>query len=82
MPLAYRIVGFTSTCVQSVLITAEVVSWILNHGEVHSIQRYVMKFVLDLQQISYFLLELRFSPSTPTKNDRHNIIEIWYQTLV
>jgi hypothetical protein len=33
-----------------------------DHGEVYSIQHYVIKFVTDLRQIGGFLLVLRFPP--------------------
>jgi hypothetical protein len=47
--------------VQSVPITTEAVSSNPVHGEVHSIQHYVIKFVSDLQQVSGFLgVKLRF----------------------
>jgi hypothetical protein len=54
--------------VQSVLITAKVVSLNPVHGEVYSIQHYAIKFV------SGFLWVLWFSP--PIKTDRHDITEI------
>jgi hypothetical protein len=59
--------------VQSVpiTITTNVVSSNPVHGEVYSIQHYVMKFIGDLQQISGFLGVLRFPP--PIK---HVITEI------
>ena len=41
------------------------------HGQVYSIQHYVMKFVSDLRQFGGFLL----SPSN-NKADRHDITEI------
>ena len=44
------------------------------HGEVYSIQQYVIKFVCDLRQVSGFLCVLRFPPSI--KTDRHDITEI------
>jgi hypothetical protein len=50
--------------VQSVPITkcAEVVSSNPIHGEVHSIQHYVIQFVSDLRQVGGILLVLRFPP--------------------
>jgi hypothetical protein len=36
-------------------ITTKVVSWNPVHGEVHSIQHYVIMFVSDLRQVSGFL---------------------------
>ena len=47
--------------VQSVSIT-KVVSSNPAHGEVNSIQQYVIKFVSDLRQIGGFLQVLRFPP--------------------
>jgi hypothetical protein len=53
------------------LITTKVVSSNLVHGEVYSIQHYVIKFVSDLRQVGCFL---RFPP--PKTNDRHDVTEI------
>ena len=47
---------------QLVLITTKVVSSNPVHGEVYSIQQYVIKFVSDLQQNSVFLWVLQFPP--------------------
>jgi hypothetical protein len=47
--------------VQSVPITTQVVSSNLIHGEVYSIQYYVIKFVSDLRQVGGFLQVLRTS---------------------
>jgi hypothetical protein len=47
---------------QSVPITTEVVSSNPVHGEVYSIQQYVIKFVSDLRQVSGFLHVLWFPP--------------------
>jgi hypothetical protein len=44
---------------QSVPITTKVVSTNPSHGEVYSIQHYVIKFVSDLQQVGG---HLRFPP--------------------
>ena len=60
--------------VQAVPIITKVVSSNPVHGEVCSIQHYVIKFVSDLQQVSGFLQVLRFPP--PIKTDRHDIAEI------
>jgi hypothetical protein len=46
------VVGFTTTCVIS---ASKVVSSNPAHGEVYSIQRYVIKFVSDLRQVCAFL---------------------------
>jgi hypothetical protein len=48
--------------VQSVPITTKVVSSNTVHGEVHSIQHYVIKFVSNLRQVGEFLQVLRFPP--------------------
>ena len=47
---------------QSVPINFKVVSLNPAHGEVYSIQHYVIKFVSDLQQVCGFLCVLPFSP--------------------
>jgi hypothetical protein len=43
-------------------ITAKVVSSNPVHGEVYSIQHYVIQFVSDLRQVSDFLRVFRFHP--------------------
>jgi hypothetical protein len=48
--------------VHLVPITTKVVSSNLVHGEVCSIQHYVIKFVSDLRQVGGFLRVLRFLP--------------------
>ena len=48
--------------VQSEPITTTVVSSNPVHGEVYSIQHYVIKYSSDLQQVSDFLVVLRFPP--------------------
>jgi hypothetical protein len=48
--------------VQSMPITTKGVSTNPVHGEVYSIQHYVIKFVSDLRQIGGFLQVLRFPP--------------------
>jgi hypothetical protein len=48
--------------IQSVLITTKIVSSNPVHGEVYSIQHYVIKFVSDLWQVSGFLQVLRIPP--------------------
>jgi hypothetical protein len=60
------IVGFTTTYMQSVPITTNVVSSNPVHGEVYSIQHYVIKFVSDLRQIGGFLRW--FSSTNKTSN--------------
>ena len=47
----------------AVPVATKVVSSNPSHGEVYSIQHYVIKFVSDLQQVSGFLLVLRFPPT-------------------
>jgi len=60
--------------VQSVPITTNVVSSNPVHGEVYSIQQYVIKFVSDLRQVG------GFPPGIPVastnKTDSHDITEI------
>ncbi len=48
--------------VQSMSITTKVVSSNLVHGEVYSIQHYVIKFVIDIRQDGGFLRVFRFPP--------------------
>ena len=48
--------------VQSVPITTKVVSSNPAHGEVYSIQHYVIKFDSDLRDVCGFLWVLRFPP--------------------
>jgi hypothetical protein len=48
--------------VQSMFITTKVVSSNPVHGEVYSIQHYVIMFVSDLRQIGGFIRELWFPP--------------------
>jgi hypothetical protein len=47
---------------QSAPIATEVVSSNPAHGEVYSIQHYVIKFVNDLRQVDGFLHVLQFPP--------------------
>ena len=59
----YRMVlDLQSLHVQSVPITTNVVSSNPAHGEVYSMQPYVIKFVSELRQVGGFLWVLRFSP--------------------
>ena len=53
------VVGFTTTCA----ITTNVVISNSTHGEMYSIQHFVITFVSDLQQVECFLLALRFPPT-------------------
>jgi len=67
-----NVIEFVSA-VQSVPITTNVVSLNPAHGEVYSIQHYVIKFVSDLRQVGGFLwLLLVYSTN---KTDRHDITE-------
>jgi hypothetical protein len=56
------IVWYLQLPVQSVPIITKVVSLNFVHGEVYSIQHYVIKFVSDLRQAGGFLRVLRFPP--------------------
>ena len=59
----YRMVlDLQSLHVHSVPITTNVVSSNPAHGEVYSMQPYVIKFVSELRQVGGFLWVLRFSP--------------------
>jgi hypothetical protein len=49
--------------VQSVPITTKVLRSIPTHGEVYSIQHYVIKCVSDLRQVVGFLCVRRFPPT-------------------
>ena len=59
---------------QSVPIITKFVSTNPVHGEVYSIQHYVIKFGCGLRQVGGFLLVLWFSPTNTI--DRHDITEI------
>jgi hypothetical protein len=59
---------------QLVPITIKVVSSNPVHGDVFSIQHYVIKFVSDLQQVGGFLRVFLFQPTN--KTDRHDKSEI------
>jgi hypothetical protein len=59
---------------QSVPITTKVVNTNPIHGQVYSIQHYVIKFVSDLRQVGCFLLVLRFPPTI--KTDCHDMTVI------
>ena len=48
--------------IQSVHITTEAVSSNPAHGEVYSIQHYLIKFVSELRQVGVFLRVLRIPP--------------------
>jgi hypothetical protein len=66
------VVGYTTT--YAITITTKVVSLIPAHGEVYSIQHYVIKFVSDLRQVWVFL------PSS-TKTDHHDMNEILFLSV-
>jgi hypothetical protein len=55
-------VGFTTTYMQAVTITNNVVSSNSASGEMYLIQHYVIKFVNNLQQVGGFLRGLWFPP--------------------
>ena len=59
---------------QSVAITTKVVSWNPVHGEVYSLQHYVIKLVIDLRQVGSFVWLLQFPP--PINLTPHDITEI------
>ena len=61
------VVGFTTTYIQSVPISTEVVSSNPAHGEVHSIQHYIIKSVTCDRSVVF---------STTNKTDCHYINEI------
>ena len=67
------VVGFTTTCAIS-SYHHKVASSNPVHGEMYSIQHYLIKFVSDLRQVSGFIPVLRFPQ--PIKTDRHYIEEI------
>jgi hypothetical protein len=58
----------------STIFTNNVVSSNPGHGDVYSIQHYVIQFVSNLRQVGGFLRVIRFPP--PNKTDRHDITEI------
>ena len=51
----HMVVEFITSYMQSVPITTNIVSLNPVHGEVYSIQHYVIKSVSDLQQVGGFL---------------------------
>jgi hypothetical protein len=57
--------------VQSVFITTKVVSLNPAHGEVYSMEHYLIKFVSDLRQVGGFLRVLWVSSNN--KTDCHGI---------
>jgi len=65
---------------QSVPITTNVVRLNPTHGEVYSIQHYVIKFVSDLWQVGGFLRVLMIFSTN--KTDRHDITEILLKVVL
>jgi hypothetical protein len=69
---------------QSVPITTSVVSSNPSHGEVYSIQHYVIKFVSHLQQVGGFLLIIMWPLHNQSycnismKNGSNVIISLWH----
>ena len=61
-------------------ITTKVVSSNPVHGEVYSIQHYVIKFVSDLRQVGGFLRVLWVPP--PSKIECHDITEILLKVVL
>ena len=59
--------------VQSVPISAKVVSSILVHGEMHLMQHYVIKFVSDLRLATGQWFSLGTQVSSTNKTDHHHI---------
>ena len=68
------VVEFTTTYMQSVPISTNIMSSNPAQARCTRIQHYVIKFVSDLRQVSGFLWVLRF-PS-PIKLTRHDVTEI------
>jgi len=67
-----RMVVVLTTTHQSVSITIKVVSSNPAHGEVYSIQHYVIKFVSDLRHVCGFLRVIRFPPPIKTRPPQYN----------
>jgi hypothetical protein len=72
---------------QSVPITTNVESLNLAHGEVYSIQHYVIKFVSDLRQVDSFLhhditeIFLNVALNTVTLTEGDNLVSVYYPIL-
>jgi len=56
------VVGFTTTCAISAYHRYSCEFENRAHGEVYSIQHYMIKFLSDLRQVSGFLWVLQFPP--------------------
>ena len=61
---------------QWVPIITNIVSWNPDHGEVYSIQHYVMEYVSDLWKVCAFLRVHQISPPV-----LFNTFLIWYPVL-
>ena len=70
-----RVSSFAFSLIQSLPITTKVVSLNPAHGEVYSIQHYVIKFVSDMRQICMWFTPRNLVSST-NKTDLQNITEI------
>jgi hypothetical protein len=67
--------------VQSAPITTKAMSLNPVHGEAHSIQNYVIKFVSDLGQVGGFLKLLQFStPITLTHDITETLLKVALNT--
>ena len=60
--------------VESVPITTKIMSSNSAHGEVYSIQHYVIMFVSGLRQVTWFSPDAPFSSTI--KTDSHNMAEL------
>jgi len=67
---------------QSVLITTTVVSSNHAHGEVYSIQQYVVRFVSDVWQVGVFISSSGIEVSFTNKIDRHFLSEILLKVVL
>ena len=66
--------------VQSVPIVTKVGSSKPAHGELYTIQPYLIKIGSDLRQVGGFHRVLRFHP--PDQTDHHDIAEIWMKVTL
>ena len=66
---------FTTTCA-----ITKVVSLNHAHGEVYSMQLYVIQFVSDLRQCRWFSPDIPVS--SKNKTDLHDITEIWLKVAL
>jgi len=65
--------------VQSVPITTKVTS--PAHGEVYSIQHYVIKCASDLGQVSGFLCVIRFPPPMTLTTNTEILLKVAFNTI-